>query len=281
MKSCLPLLQPALPSPHPFWAKVVAIPSSHPPTLPYTEVGGLFHFACHLSLRALIKTFSECCRDSVCAEGEWGEMKGITGVFGGRMRNQPVIGLRNRKWLARGHPARHRRNGMLRGQKRSPSPGELTTPSGPHWTLCASHTELLCALDLHALCLLPSSLPPPPQLATCPSPAHMLPPPGSLPRMLVLTHLSHITQHSQTLVRIIPVHVPWEGQDSSYIPLCPQEHPVQCWACHTCLTGISGRNYPCIYCHCECLALTEPSLSQPLGTACKSEHLRPHSSHGD
>lgn len=103
---------------------------------------------------------------------------------------------------------------MLRGQERSPSPGKLTAPSGPHWTLYSSPTDLPCALDVHVhalsrLCFLPSSC----NHASLSSPtstssAPMLPPPESLPWMRVLTQLPHTTQHSQTLVRMVPVHVP-------------------------------------------------------------------------
>lgn len=74
MKGCLLLPQPALPSPRPFWAKVAAIPSSHPPTVPYTEARGLFfHFAYNWSLPALIKTFSECHTETQPVQGENGE----------------------------------------------------------------------------------------------------------------------------------------------------------------------------------------------------------------
>lgn len=171
---------------------------------------------------------------------------------------------------------------MFKGQTCSPSPGELTAPSCPHWTLCSSPTGLLCALDVHDM-LFPTSasfLPSSCNHASLSSPtststAHMLPPPGSLPGMRVLTQLSHITQHSQTLVRIIPVHAPQEGRDSSYTPSHLREHPAQSWACHTCSTGISGRNDHSIVImngwHRQ-----SPHLSEPLGSA--SEHTRLHSS---
>lgn len=56
--------------------------------------------------------------------------------------------------------------------------GTVTAPPCPHWTPCFSHTELLCALNLHALsqlCFLPHAVmpflssPTSTVLATCPS----------------------------------------------------------------------------------------------------------------
>lgn len=159
-------------------------------------------------------------------------MKGITKVLGGKMRNHSSDSETGSGWL-KVTSARHRKTGTFSGQQCSPSPGKLTTPSCLHWPLCSSPSALPWAPDVHALthlCSLASShshaLPLSPTVSHPPKPSSNAASSRKLsPNACPDAPLSHPSALSE-LVRIIPVHVPQEGRDSSHTPSYLQEHPA-------------------------------------------------------
>ena len=130
-------------------------------------------------------------------KAEWGEMKGITEVLGGQ-DGEPFIRLS--AWLKVTQQGRGRV--AFLGDSHTLSPGELTTLPHPHHPLdtrdfmypilAHSFTPLLSSSCSNVLPLFPYL-----QLASCPSLAEILPPPGSFPSCLSWHTSLHITQHSQ------------------------------------------------------------------------------------